>query len=456
MDSAISFKFRVRELLRITLPMVVEHLSLSVIAMVSAMLVAGVGEHAISAMGMVDSVLNLIFALFAALTVGGVIVVSQYMGREDIVRAKAACGQAVLLATVFSLIVAGILLIFGAGILSALFPAAADDVAESARTFLVLVSLSFPALALRETIFGLLRGTGDTLTPMTISIVTNILNLLLGIALILGIDWWFIRISPMGVAGAGTALLISRTLGAIAGGWFVARRVKRIRLNRLSYLRPNFSMQKTIMRLGMPTSLESGLFNVGALIIQMLIVSMGTAAIATHAIGSNIMGFVNVPGNALATSLMILVGARIGRGEAEDVLPTARFVVFAGMGAFAVVCLGVFFMRGWLFGLFSPEPETLVYLNRVIIVALVASPLLWPSSFIAPAALRATGDVMHPMIVSIISMLGVRVVISLVLGVFMGWGILGVWLGMTADWLVRGICFWVRLIRGKWKGKAIA
>jgi len=456
MIARLEFKNRSKELLRITLPMAAEHLSMAVIGMASAMLVStGAGEYAVSAIGMVDSIFNLIFALFSALTVGGVIVVSQYMGREDILSAKAAGGQAVLLATVFSTLVF-IALMFGARpLLGALYPGADENVMDAAITFLIIVSVSFPVFALRETIFGLMRGTGDTFTPMVISIATNLLNIGLGFLLILGLNLWIINIPPMGIAGAGIALLITRTIGAVAGGWYITFKVKRIRLNRIKYFRPNISIQKTILRLGMPTSVESGLFNVGALIIQVLIVSMSTAAIATHAIGSSIMGFVNVPGNALATALMILVGQRIGRGNEDDVIPTMKFTLAAGAGAFAIVCLSVFLLRGVLFGLFSPTVDTLGYLNVVVVVALIATPLLWPASFIAPAALRASGDVVFPMIVTIISMLGVRVVLSFVLGVWLGWGILGVWLGMTADWALRGTCFWIRLLRGKWRGKAI-
>jgi len=290
---------------------------------------------------------------------------------------------------------------------------------------------------------------------MIISVLMNLVNLLLGLLLIHGANFLFWTIPGFGVTGAAMALLIARVFGLLVSGYVLLRKVKRIRLNRIKYFKPNFSMQKTILKVGMPTSFESGLFNAGALIIQMMVVSMSTAAIATHAIASNIMGFINVPGNALATGLMILVGQRIGRENIKDVIPTVKFTLVVGTIAFAAICLLAFFLRFPVFGLYSPSPETLEYLNWVFIIALIATPLFWSASFIAPAALRASGDVVYPMWVSIFSMLVLRVGLSYIFGVVLGMGILGIWMAACADWLLRGICFWVRLMRGKWKGKAI-
>ena len=454
--SRTEIKSRSKELLSISMPMVVEHLALSVMGMISTMLVSNIGQHATSALGMVDSISNLIIALFAALTTGGTIVVAQYIGQEDLRSAKRAGGQAIVLSIVFSTVIFLLLLIFRVQILDFLFGDAEADVMAASLTFLAIVSFSFPVLAVTQTIFGLLRGSGDTLTPMAISILMNIVNLVLGFVLIRGVDLGFAAIPSFGVPGAAAALLVTRIAGLVAALYFIIKKARGIRLNRIKFFKPDVPIQKTIMRLGMPTSFESGLFQAGRLVTQIFIVALGTAAIATNTIAGSIMNFVNVPGMALATGLMILVGQRIGRGQVEDVRTTAIFATIMSSIMFAGLCLIMFFLQGPIIGLFNPSPESLELMPMVYISYLIATPLVWATSFVIPAALRATGDVIYPMVVSIISMLALRVTFSYIFAIPMGMGIMGVWLAMYLDWIVRSGFFIPRILGNRWKGKGIA
>jgi len=168
------------------------------------------------------------------------------------------------------------------------------------------------------------------------------------------------------------------------------------------------------------------------------------------------MNFVNVPGMALATGLMILVGQRIGRGQVEDVKTTAIFATIASSIMFAALCLVMFFFYGPIVGLFNPSEEALSYLPAVYISSIIVTPLVWSMSFVLPSALRATGDVVFPMVVSIASMLLLRVTFSYVFAIPMGMGIMGIWLAMYLDWIVRSAFFVPRLLGNKWRGKGIA
>ena len=446
MMATIEIKRRSRELLSISMPMVVEHLAISIMGMISTMLVSSIGEYATSALGMVDSISNLIIALFAALTTGGTIVVAQYIGREDLQSAKRAGGQAIVLSIIFSMAIFLVLFVFRVPILGFLFGDAEADVMAASLTFLAIVSFSFPVLAVTQTIFGLLRGSGDTLTPMIISILMNVVNLVLG----------FILIRAFGVPGAAIALLVTRFLGMLAALYFIIKKARGIRLNKVKFFKPDVPIQKTIMRLGVPTSLESGLFQAGRLITQIFVVSISTAAIATNTIAGSIMNFVNVPGMALATGLMILVGQRIGRGQVEDVKTTAIFATILSSMMFAVLCILMFFLYRPIVGLFNPSAEALHYMPAVYISNIIITPLFWSLSFVLPAALRATGDVVYPMVVSIASMLIVRVTLSYVFAIPMGMGLLGIWVAMYLDWILRSALFVPRLLGNKWRGKGIA
>ncbi|MCL2235659.1 MAG: MATE family efflux transporter [Defluviitaleaceae bacterium] len=441
-------KIRSRELLKISIPMAIEHISVSLMGMFSIMLISFfVGEHATSAMGMVDAITHLILALFAALTTGGTIVVSQYMGRQDRSSAKRAGGQAIMLSVVASLVMFAVIAIFRDGILNLLFADAEAYVMDAARTFLTILNFSYPVVAVTLTVFGIIRGTGDTFAPMMISLIMNGFNLILGILLI--------GVFDLGVYGAAWSLTISKVVGLVCAGWFLVKRAKNLRINKFEYFKPDFGRQKAILRLGLPTSFESGLFQAGRLITQVMIVTISTAAIAANTIGFTMMNFANVPGMALATGAMILVGQRIGRGETQDVVKTSMFSV--GMGFVFLMALGllIILFRNPIFSAFNPTAETMEYLPTIVISYLLIAPFFWPASFVLPACLRATGDVIYPMVVSISTMFAVRIALGFVFGIVLGWGIAGVWMGMYLDWVARSAFFVPRMLRGKWKGKGI-
>ena len=449
-------KKRSKELFRISMPMVVEHLAISVMGMISTMLVSNIGEYATSALGMVDSVSNLIIALFAALTTGGTIVVAQYRGRDDIISAKRAGGQALILSFIFSFVVFLFIIIFPRQILNTLFQDAEFDVMEAAFTFLFITSFSFAPLAITQTIFGLLRGAGDTLTPMAVSILMNIINLIFGIILINGANFGFFEIPALGVFGAALGLLIARVLGMFMALGFIVFKARGIRLNKIRFFKPNFSIQKTILGLGLPTSFEAGLFQAGRLITQIFIVGMGTYAVAANTISASIANFINVPGMALSTGVMILVGQKIGREEYDDVKKTTQFAVVVSAILFTFIATVMFFLQDFIFALYNPSEYALAELRVLFNSNLLATPIFWTVAFVVPAALRATGDVLYPMVVSISTMILIRVAFSFILGVWLQMGVFGIWLAMYGDWVLRSLLFYPRLIRGKWMGKSLA
>lgn len=448
-------KGRSKELLRISAPMIVEQLCITFMGLVSTWLVNSVGEYAVTAVGMVNSIANLIIALFAALTIGGTIVVAQLIGRHEIKQAKSAAGQAIVLSLVFSLFILALLTVFQGPIINLLFGSAGADVIKAANQFMFIVNFSYPVLAVSQTIFGILRGSGNTGTPMIISVLMNVINFVLGLSLIRGVHFWFIHTPGYGISGVAFALLFARFAGFLMALSYMIYAAKRIRLNKIRYFMPSHKMQRTILGIGIPTSVESTLFYLGKIIVLIFIVGMGKAATTANAIGNSIFEMVNVPGAAFATGVMILVGQRVGRNETDDIKRTTMFAIFFGMAILGSICLIIFIFQEQIIGIFHPSPEAYGYLKQIFALCFFATPLFWSPSFITPSALRATGDVRYTMIIAIISMWTLRIVLGYVFGVMLGFGVIGVWFGMVADWIARGLLFYIRLAKGKWINKGI-
>jgi Na+-driven multidrug efflux pump len=153
--------------------------------------------------------------------------------------------------------------------------------------------------------------------------------------------------------------------------------------------------------------------------------------------------------------VMVLCGQKIGRGETDDIKQTTFFAVAMCTALMAAVCLVLFIFFNPIIGLYNVEPATYRYIRQLMFSVFVAQILFWSFAFITPATLRAAGDVKYTMVASIISMWVFRIILGYVFAIAMGLGIIGVWLGMYVDWIVRGILFNGRLLNGKWMGKGI-
>ena len=454
----LEFKRRLSELLRISAPIIMEQVFITVMGLVNQMMAANaIGEHAVSAMGIIDGVSNIMIAVFAALTTGGTIIVAQMFGRKDFDGAKKAGSQALTLAVMLSVIIIVVFLTFKGQMIDGLLSGSEANVMQAGFEFFSVVIFSFPMLAIMQTGFGIVRGAGDTATPMFVTLIMNVINIIVGYLLIfsweINIAGIYISSPSYGVYGAGAALTIARFIGMVLMLAFLFLKSKKIKLDRIQDFKPDFSVQKNILNLGIPTSIESSMFQVGKLITQLYVVGMGTSALFANNIASSIFGFVNVPGMAFSTGVMILVGQKVGQGEYEDVKKTTLFAIATGSVMFAVISLVLFPLTGTIGVLYNASPESAAYINQILRAGLTMMPFFWATAFVTPSALRATGDVKYTMISSITSMWLLRIVIGYVLGVMLNFGVIGVWYGMYSDWIFRSIMFVTRLVKGKWMAK---
>jgi len=148
--------------------------------------------------------------------------------------------------------------------------------------------------------------------------------------------------------------------------------------------------------------------------------------------------------------VMILVGHRIGRGQVADVKKTAVFGTVTGAIMMGALCWACIPFTGAIASLYSLSPDASQIFKTVLLLNLVVTPFLWAPAFIPPAGLRATGDVIFTMALAIVSMWAFRIVSGYIFGVVMGFGVMGVWMGMYVDWFVRSAVFLWRLLSGKW------
>jgi putative MATE family efflux protein len=448
-----------RTITRMTLPILVEQFFIVLMGVVSTMLVSNIGRDAVSAVGNIDVINNIMISVFSSLAIGGTILVAQFSGRGDTRSASRAASQAMMASVVLSLGVTIIIYFSQHGLVEALYGKAEPIVRQNSLDYLRIVVWSYPPLALATTAFGLLRGNGNMRAPMIISIIMNLANILMSSVLIYGfkldLGWATVNITGRGVTGAAIGLTLARLLGFILAIVMISKSELAFSFAMNSFWRVEKKMLNTILFLGVPAGFEQLMFNGGKLIVQIFIVRMGTAALAANSISNSLAAMATLPTIAMSMALTTLVGQLVGRGDkiaAKKLLTFAlpfSFVILFVMSAVALPLIQP------IIGMFTKDVATRHEALIVMVIYLIAQPFLWSASFALPAGFRGAGDVRYQLTVTMISMWALRIGLGYTLTVVLNVGLIGIWIAMLCDWALRALLFSLRLRSGRWLRHAL-
>ena len=439
--------FTNRQLGSLILPIVVERMLDVSVGFADTLMIASVGEAAVSSIALVDSINNLFLFLFSALAAGGAVVVAQYIGQRNTQRAGEAAKQLIYTTTLVALLFCAGFLALNHQILRLLYGTIDAQIMEQAMTYFTLTALSYPLLGLFNSGTALFRAMGNSRISMRVSLVMSGANIIGNAILIYGAGW--------GVFGAGMATLVSRLLAAAIMVTLLVRNREKLVLDRLLHIKLDWTMIKRILRIGVPNGIESGIFHIGKILVQSLTASFGTIAIAANAIVNTIASATNIPGGAIGIATVTVVGQCMGAGETEQAVRYSHKLLRTAYATLAILAALLFIATEPLVGLFNLSTPSATLAVSVLKLLFVVNALIWPLSFTLPNVLRAAGDVRFTMSVSIASMWVFRVGLSYILGKWMGLGLHGVWIAMYVDWACRSICFVLRFHGGSWKRKQV-
>jgi putative MATE family efflux protein len=439
-----------REITPLAVPIFLENTCVLLMGVLSTFLVSWLGKEAMAGVGLADSFNMVIMAFFAAIDLGTTVVVAFSLGKRDRRRARAAARQSLVIMTIFATVLAAVIHYFGEQIIDVVAGEATPDVKALALTYLELTVLSYPAAAIALIGSGALRGAGNTKIPLLINGGMNILNIIISSILIYGVFSW----QGLGFVGAGLGLTISRYIGAFAIIWVLMIGFNpALRIPFKSYFKPlNLAIIWEVMGIGIPASIESVLFNGGKLLTQMFVSGMGTSVIAGNFIAFSIAALINLPGNALGSASTIITGRRLGNGQIAQAEIQLRHIFWLStIGLTAIAWLTAPF-AGVMASFYTHDQDV----KEVIVILIwlnAAFMPIWAASWVLPSGFKGARDVRFAMWVSMLGMWGCRVVAGYTLGIVLGWGVVGVWLGMFFDWAVRAALFYWRMVTGRWLWK---
>lgn len=438
--------FTDKMLMGMLMPLLMERIFGMLVGTVDSVMVSSVGEAAISAVALVNSIVQVALTIFAALNAGGGIVISQFVGARRMDMAKRAAGQAAMLAVAISGLVGLVCVVFSRQILATCFGAVEEQVMEDAITYLTYSAASFPLIALRGACGTIYRCAGNTKASFKVTILANIVN-------VVG-NYICIKVLHMGVEGVAIPTVLCRLVGVVAIMLMLRKDQLELKpdMESLKHIEPG--IMGKVFRLSMPTAIENSIFEIGRVLTLGMIAGFGTYQIAANSTAGALLIYANMMNDCTGTLALTVIGQCVGAKDEVQL----RYYNRKMMSWIYTIGGGIAFLmilfRYQLVGLYENlSPETIELAADLMLIHLGGMIFLFPTSFYLGNPLRAANDTVYTMAVGVTSMLLLRLVLARILCVNFGMGAIGVWLAMVCDWVVRSLFFASRFYKGGWKKK---
>lgn len=435
--------FTNRELKKMIVPLFLEQLLVALVGIADVFIIGFAGEAAVSGVSLVNSFNTVLIYLFTALASGGAVVISQYIGKKERDTASETASQLLMASALLSLVLTALVLVFNEALLRQLFGRVEDAVMDACVVYLRISAYSYAALAVYNAGAAMYRSIGKTSTTMYISLIANVINLAgncIGVFVL-----------KAGVAGVAYPSLIARVFSAIVitALCFSDRNTIRYRLSWI--LRWNGDLLRRMLRIAVPNGVESGIFQLVKVALSSTIAMFGTYQIAANGVAQSIWSLAALAGVSMGPVFITVIGQCMGAGETDQAeyyfRKLTKITVLFALGWNALIFAATpFVMR---FYALSPETKRLVIL--LVLIHNIFNSVAFPFADPLGKGLRAAGDVRYVTAVSLFTTIGVRLVLSMLFGVALNMGVIGIAFAMCSDWIVRAILLWLRFRSEKWK-----
>ena len=434
--------FSNKDLKNLIVPLFVEQFLLMLVGIADTFVVSFASEADVSGVSLVNSFNTVLVFLFTALSSGGAVIISQYLGSKNPRQAEASAGQLLMASAVISALLAGGILLFPRQLLGLLFGQVEEDVMAAGLTYLVITAWSLPALAVYDAGAALCRSTGRAGATMYISTAANVVNILgncVGV-FVLG----------LGAAGVAFPSLIARILSAAAVTAYCFRAKSPAGYRVRDIFAWDGALLKKILGIALPNGIENGVHQLVKVALSSMVALFGTAQIAANGVAQSIWSMASIMGLAMAPVCTTVIGQCMGAGAVGE----ANFyfrklnritLMLSILWNALVFVLTLFIIR---YSAISAQAKELVI--WLVLINNIFNGLAYPFAGPLGSGLRAAGDVKFTMAVSIVLTVAARLFFSVLLGLWLDWGVIGVAVGMSIDLVLRGAAFLWRLRSQRW------
>lgn len=425
-------------------PVIVEMMLLTFVGIVDMAMVGRLGPSSIAAVGLGTQIVMIATSAFAAIRTGTTALVARHIGAKDEDGANVIARQSVTMTIILTVTTFVIFYIFAEGALNLL--GAKTDVVAVGIGYIRWRSFGLVFSLITMIFTSMLRGCGDTKTPMYVNIVINILNPIFNYIFIFG----NFGAPKMGVAGAALGTVLSQVVGCILIIKVVMKGDKQIKLTLNDDYRLKKTPVKRILNIGIPAMVEAVFMRFAQIVFTMILTSIGTATYAAHQIAIRAESLSFMPGWGFGVAATTLIGQNLGAKEPE--LAEESGYVARNMAILVSSLMGILF---FIFPVqfvkfFTDDQEVIKQAAKALRLVAIAQPAMAINLVIA-GGLRGAGDTKWVTIITASSVWLVRLSIAAVGVFYFKLGLIGAWLGMVSDLFIRAIMFSIRYARGKWK-----
>ena len=395
---------------------------------------------AIANVSPIDTLFKQVFVAFAA---GGGVFISQFIGAGRPKDAGRAMKMSIYSMFGISLALTLILEVVKSPFLKLLYPDVEAQVMKESLQYYNMTMLAYPFMALFNCGTASFRAIGKSRVTFYASVAMMSVNI--------GLKYIFLFIFDMGAIGAGLSLMIAYAVAGVTMFVLLCSKKNNVRLEKPFKLEWDSSLVKRIYSVATPTGIENGMFQLGPLLLQTLVASLGTAAINANYLVNTISPMTHSMASAFQLGIIPFVSQCMGAGKPDEAEFYTKHIIKLGrifaLGA-ALIAIPA---APFILTLFESNPEVRWQSVYAAWVYFGATALFYITSFALPAALRGTGDTKFTMFAAICTMFAFRVGLSYLLIKVFHVGFIGVWIAMVSDWAIRSIIFTIRFKQGKWK-----
>ena len=434
--------FSTEQLQKLIYPLIIEQILAITVGMADTIMISYAGESAMSGVSLVDMINTLMINIFIAVSTGGAVILSQYLGSKNTKKASKAASQLIMISAVIAIVFMIVFILGNHFILKLFFGAIEFDVMKNAKIYFLISVCSYPFIAIFDSCSAIFRSMGNSKVSMEISVGMNILNGIGNAILIFGFS--------MGVMGAALSTLFARIIGTLFIFILLDKRRNLVAVSVKEIFTWDKEIIYRILYIGIPSGIENGIFQLGRVLVVSIISTYGTAQIAANAVANGLDSMGTIAGQAMNLAMLTVIGHCMGAGKKEEAVFYTKKLWKLTYQITFVINTVILLSLPLLLKLFSLSEEVYRYSYILILIHNGIAIFLWPTAFTMPNALRAAGDVKFCMIVSVFSMIAFRILFSVVFGTWFGLGIIGVWIAMVMDWIFRASVFTIRLSQGRW------
>ena len=434
--------FSNKALFYLFIPLLVEQALEFFVGLADSIMVASLGEVVISGVSLVDFLMQLLIFSFSALATGGAVIAGQYLGDKKPEQARNASTQLVWFSALLSLAFMIIILLAKSLIINILFGQIEADVWNNANSYLMIVGLSIPFIAIYNAGAAIFRTTNDASLPMKIMLVCDILNVIGNAICIYYLGW--------DVNGVAIPTVISRFLAAIIIMYYILDENYTLHIKKTLKHRFNWSILKNVLNVGIPYGIENGLFQLGRILVLSLVSTFGTVAIAANSVGYAIGIFSVLPGFAMNLGLTAVISRCVGANDYEQAKYYNKKVLILVFISHIIINIIIFALLPTILNIYQLSPKTAAMTTEMVVWHGIFAIIIWPIAFTLPSTFRGAGDSKSVMYISLLVMFTCRIVLSYVIADWLNVGVFGTWIAMFIDWYVRAAIYVYRYFSGKW------